>query len=88
MIVSIGFLLLVLSSFSAIALCQFFGKCKFGKYQAELILTDAKTHKPLINRSLTPTVISGIPSISRTTEEGQLVRTDKDGRASIRLHRE
>jgi hypothetical protein len=87
MIVSVSFLLTLLASFITVLWCDFSGGCKFGKYNAEVTLTDAKTHEPLADRRLTPIVDSGIPSISRISEEGKTVITDSEGQASIEFNR-
>jgi hypothetical protein len=87
MIVSVSFLLAVLASFITVFWCSFFGGCKFGKYQAEVTLTDAKTHEPLANRKLTPIVSSGTPSLTNTREEGQAVMTDSEGKARLEFSR-
>jgi hypothetical protein len=84
-IVSVSYLLLL--SFGMVAWCQFFGGCKFGKYQAKVTLTDAKTQEPLTNMVLTPTSRSGTPGIANNVEKGQPVITDSKGQASIEFSR-
>jgi hypothetical protein len=86
MIVSIGFLLSGLIGVGTFAWCGAIGGCKFGKYEAEITLTDAKTHAPLANRKLTARIHAGaffFPSV----EEGQTVMTDSQGQANIEFNR-
>jgi hypothetical protein len=86
-IVSVSFLLAVLTSFMTVFWCDFVGGCKLGKYEAEVTLTDAKTQEPLANRQLTPIVSTGTPSLTNNSEEGKPVITDSEGQASIEFNR-
>jgi hypothetical protein len=87
MLVSVGFLLSGVVSVGTVAWCDFFGSCKFGKYQAKLTLLDANTRKPMASRTLSPMVSSGTPSIANNTEEGGIVITDSEGKAEIEFNR-
>jgi hypothetical protein len=85
-VLSVGFLLLGVVSVGTVAWCQIIGGCKFGKYEAKVTITDAKTQEPLSDRKMTANIDYG-RLLFVNVEEGQTVTTDEEGQANIEFNR-
>jgi hypothetical protein len=86
MILSVGFLLSGAVSAGTVAWCQAIGGCKFGKYEAKVIVTDVRTQKPLVNRQIQALIDYG-SLLFINIEEGQTVTTNDKGEASVEFDR-
>jgi hypothetical protein len=86
MILFVGFLLSGVMTVGTVAWCRVIGGCEFGKYEAKVTITDAKTQEPLANRQITTRIDYG-SLIFINVEEWQIVKTDDRGQASIEFDR-
>jgi hypothetical protein len=85
-IVSVGFLLSGIASVGTVAWCRVIGGCEFGKYEAKVIINDAKTQEPLENREIATRIDYG-SLLFINVEEWQIVETDDRGEANIEFDR-
>jgi predicted RecB family endonuclease len=85
-VLSVGFLLAGVVSMGTVTWCQVIGGCKFGKYEAKVTITDAKTQEPLANRRI-KIVIGYGSKFFINVDEGQTTVTDSEGQASVEVDR-